>query len=206
MRLGGCRGFREAGDDYPAEGVILHEDGIDAFRRRVTALHGEFGEFSRDEFLRRAGVFSGKFLTLAGSLMFGEGMSVRAVLRHKGLCAEVEAVNIWGAYTEILPRLTGRLSYESAQKFRGGFVRALLNADYSLGRNILITITSGPARAVIDNPGILGKSGKNHRLRKIFALAGMLPCRKFFTPPEQTTQHRLSTTIPLAALPDALIR
>ncbi len=198
-------GFREAGDDYPAENVILHEDSIDEFRKKVTALHGEYGEFPRDEFLRRTGIFSGKFLTLAGALMFGESMSVSAVLSHKVLSAEIGAVNIWGAYTEILPRLTCRLSYESAQKFRGAFMRALLNSDYSLGRNILITITSGPSEAVIDNPGILGRSGKNRRLRKIFALAGMLPCRKYFTPPEQATPYRISTTIPLATLPEAVM-
>ncbi len=205
MNFGSLFGFREAVDDYPAENVILHEDSIDEFRRRVTALHGEFGEFLRDEFLRRTGIFSGKYLTLAGALMFGEGVSVRAVLRHQTISAEIEAVNIWEAYTEILPRLTCRLSYESAQKFRGGFVRALLNADYGISREIFITITSGPARAVIDNPGILGKSGKNRRLTRIFTLAGMLPCRKFFTPTEQATPYRVHTTIPLATLPDAVL-
>ena len=185
--------------------MTLHEESIDEFRRRVTALHGEYGEFSRDEFLRRTGIFSGKYLTLAGALMFGEGMSVRAVLTHRNISAEVEAVNIWGAYTEIMPRLTCRLSYESAQNFRGAFLRALLNADYVISREIFITITSGPPRVIIDNPGILGKNVKNHRLTRIFTLAGMLPCRKYFTPPEQITQHRIHTTIPLAAAPKAIL-
>ena len=205
MNFGSFLGFFEAGDDYPAEDTILHEDSIDEFRRRVTALHSEYAEFSRDEFLRRTGIFSGKFLTSAGALMFGGAVNVRAVLTHKELSAEIEAANIWGAYTEILPRLTCRLSYESAQNFRGAFLRALLNADYSLGREIFITITSGPPRAIIDNPGILGKNGKNHRLTRIFALAGMLPCRKYFTPPEQAEHDRVRTVIPFATLPEAVM-
>lgn len=205
MNFGKYYGVHEAADDSPADNTILHEDSIDEFRRVVTALHRDYGELPHEEFLRRTGIYSGKYLTSAGALMFGECLDIRAVLTHRNISAEIGATNIWEAYTNILPRLTCRLSYDSAQNFRAAFIRALLNSDYSLSRKILITITSGPPRAIIDNPGVLGRSRKNHRLTKIFTLAGMLPCRKYFTPPEQTDKARITTTIPLNTTPNPIL-
>ena len=104
--------------------------------------------------------------------MFGSELEVRAVLKHRNIQAEIEAHNIWRALREILPRVTRKLSPKSSLAFRNIFTSTLLNADYSLASNINIYILASPPRIIIDAPGIIRSSLRNHRLARIFTLAG----------------------------------
>ena len=160
-------------DDFPADDAVIHDECVDAFRESVIALHPELEEFTRDEFLRRTGILSGKHITSGGALMFGESLTVQATLNHGEIHAEIEACNIWGAYTDILPRITRTLSAKSAEKVRNSLITSLLHADYSIDTRINIDILSGPARIVIDIPGIITNSIRNHRLTRIASLAGI---------------------------------
>ena len=165
-------------DDRPAGNLALNEKAISEFFEKVTELHPEMKIFERGEFLRRCGVFSGKFLTFAGALMFGDILNVRAVLDYPKRRAEIEVSNIWLSYTEILPRLTSALSPKCSEAFTEIFTNALLHSDYNIDSNINITIIPAPARAVIDNPGTIRGAIRNHRLEKMFALSGITH-RKF---------------------------
>lgn len=160
-------------DDYPAGNVTLNEESIARFRENVTALNEGMRRFTRDEFLRRTGVYSGKFLTFAGALMLGDMVRIRAVLDYSGGHAEISAVNIWDAYAGILPRLTAPLSSKCAAAFREMFVNSLLHSDYNAGNDINIFITSNPPKVFADNPGTIRGTIRNHRLAKMFALSGI---------------------------------
>lgn len=159
-------------DDYPCDSVIDYAD-TGSFTARVCELHGDMRRYARDEFLRRCGVYSGKYLTFAGALMFGDMMRISAKLDYWGGHSEIEMVNIWKAYTEILPRLTSVLSQECASAFRELFINSLLHADYNIDTCINIRITSSPLMVTADNPGMIRWAVRNHRLTKIFALSGM---------------------------------
>ena len=159
-------------DDFPVNDDVdsrLIED----FCGKVIRLHPEFAGFSRSELLRRTGIFSGKYLTRAGSLMFGENLKISATLTHKRLHAKLSAKNIWEAYTEILPRITCRLSDKCSEAVGELIVNALLHADYSISNEITIAITSNPSRITITNPGFLANPKPHNRLTKLFRLSGI---------------------------------
>ena len=151
-------------DDFPVENVELDERAVREFTQKV---------FVDGDFFRRCGIFSGKFLTFAGALMFGDILRVRAVLETPDRHAEVEASNIWFAYAEILPRLTLALSAKCSEAFTEMFVNSLLHSDYNIDTHVNITIIPDPARVIIDNPGTIRGSTRNHRLKKMFELLGM---------------------------------
>ena len=160
-------------DDFPVSAdTPLNAESLEAFRHIVLGRHEEYRCFARDEFLRRTGIFSGKHLTSAGALMFGETVNVRAVLKHGKTHAEIEALNIWDAYTNILPRITLKLSAKCTESVRDAFAGALLHADYTLDTHITAEILSSPPRIVINYPGLIRPNVRNHRLARIFALAG----------------------------------
>lgn len=156
-------------DDFPYE-ARLNEDDVDDFTARVAE---RMGRYSRAELLRRTGVYSGKYLTFAGALMLGDIVKVSASLEYSGGHAEIEAVNIWRAYTEILPRLTFALSENCAQAFREAFINSLLHADYNVDNHITITILPSPPTVTFDNPGMIRWTTRNHRLAKMFELSGI---------------------------------
>ena len=160
-------------DDYPVRNIALREESVSNFHMKVTSLHSEMMRFSRDEFLRRIGAYSGEYMTFAGALMFGDIVRVRAVLDYSGGHAEISAVNIWDSLAEILPRLLAPLSSKCAGAFREMFVNSLLHADYNAGDDINILITSNPPRVSADNPGTIRGTVRNHRIRKMFALSGI---------------------------------
>lgn len=161
-----------SGDDFPADSSCLDRKSLAEFRKTVLSLNPEYTQFSRNEFFRRTGVFSGRHITFAGALMFGSELRVRAELTHHELHAEIEAHNIWRALREILPRLARKLSPKSSFAMHNIFTSTLLNADYSLDSNINITILAEPPRIIIDAPGIVRPSVRNSRLARIFELAG----------------------------------
>lgn len=163
---------RTACDNFPVN-VSLNDKYIDEFLKIAISLHPELENFSRNEFLRRTGIFSGKHVTSAGAFMFGDNMKINAVLTHKNINAELEAPNIWEAYTNILPRITSRLSIECAYAVRELIVNALLHSDYNIDKRIIITIASNPSRILISNPGIFAGTLRNHRLAKLFTLSGI---------------------------------
>ncbi len=159
-------------DDFPFS-ATLNENDVDAFTARVVELHGDMRRYSRAELLKRAGVYSGEHLTFAGALMFGDIVRILARLEYSGGHAEIVAVNIWRAITEILPRLTFALSENCAQAFREAFINSLLHADYNVDRHITIAILPSPPTVTFDNPGMIRWTTRNHRLSKMFALSGI---------------------------------
>ena len=182
-------------DDFQVRTSKLNEDDIDNFRAAVITLHEDYKTFSRQEFLRRCGVYSGKFLTFAGALMFGEIMIVRARLKSSSGNAELEAKNIWRAYTEILPKLTCKLSQTCSENFRAAFIHSLLQSDYNISRRINITITSNPPKVLFDNPGILRDEIRNSRLSKMFELSGISYTRKTFTQYQDMLNFRVKSEL-----------
>lgn len=160
-------------DDFPVENISLDSKSIREFRRTVTNLSG----LTEHEFLRRSFIYSGKHLTFAGALMFGDILQVRAELQYSGKVFALESSNIWRACHDIMPRLTCRLSSSCAASVRAALVNALLHSDYNIDKHINISIIANPPRIIIDNPGIIRGSGsisiRNKRLYKIFELAGL---------------------------------
>ncbi len=164
---------RDSCDDFPAEDTALDSELLEDFRRTVVSKQEGYSALTQDEFLRRTGIFSGRHLTTAGALMFGEGLTILAILKHGKLHAKLHESNIWGAYTRLLPRITRALSAKSSGEVKNTLTNALLHAEYSLDTHIDISILSRPARIVIDSPGIITGSVRNHRLHKLFTLAGI---------------------------------
>ena len=166
---------RDSCDDFPVEDTALDSGLLEDFRRVLVRVssNDEYSALTHDEFLRRTGIFSGKHLTSAGALMFGEALTVRAILRHGEIHAELQESNIWGAYTRILPRITRALSAKSSSEVKNALTNALIHSDYNLDTHIDISIFSRPARIIISSPGIITNSVKNHRLHKLFTLAGI---------------------------------
>ena len=192
-------------DDSPMSAdTPLNAESLEAFRRVVLGRQEEYRCFPRDEFLRRTGIFSGKHLTFAGALMFGECVSVRAELRHGETHAEIEAYNIWDAYTDILPRITLKLSAKCGEIVREAFAGALLQADYALDTHITADILANPPRIIIDYPGIIRHSIRNHRLAKIFTLAGFLTPMNLHAQ-QDMMNFRAIATIPLEGLTTILL-
>lgn len=159
-------------DDFPVMRALDNEQ-VNAFRDAVISRNDSYRHFTPREFLRRTGIYSGKYITFAGALMFSRCIHVRAVLSHKGQVTEASARNIWSAYTDLLPRLTHKLSGKCSALMRESLINALLHSDYNIDTHINITITSDPPRAVIDNPGLIQGDIRNYRLKKIFSLAGI---------------------------------
>lgn len=192
-------------DDYPTE-CVLDWGQVSAFRETVISRHDEYGYFAQDEFLRRTGICSGKYLTFAGALMFGNCVSVRAVLDHHGVSAEASARSIWMAYTDLLPRLTCRLASECSALFREAYINALLHSDYTINTNINITITSAPPKAIIDNPGLIRGDTRNYRLKRMFNLAGITNHHnEVITLKQDMLNFRTNAIVFLFGLPKAII-
>ncbi len=187
-------------DDFPVRTSKLNEDDINNFRAAVITLHEDYKTFSRQEFLRRCGVYSGKFLTFAGALMFGEIIRVHARLKYFDVNAELEAKNIWRAYTEIMPKLTCKLSRTCAEDFRVIFINALLHSDYNISRRIIITITSNPPKVLIINPGIIRGITRNYRLAKMFEVSGISHVKKTFTLQQDMLNFRVKSELMLEGL------
>lgn len=159
-------------DDFPVK-AMLDEDCMNEFRDAVLNLRIGYENLSRDEFFRRTFAYSGRHLTFAGALMFGKVIRVRAVLND----TEIEAYNIWRAYTDILPRLTQKLSRDCAIAFREAFINSVLHSDYHISRSINVTIKPRPLRAIFDNPAIIRGTIRNRRLEKMFVLSGISQCK-----------------------------
>ena len=164
---------RDSCDDFPVEGAVLDSELLEDFRKAVLGRNKEYSALTHDEFLRRTGIFSGKHLTSAGALMFGDGLTIRAVLRHGKIHAEIQEANIWGAYTRLLPRITRALSAKSSGEVKNALINALIHSDYNISKRINISILSRPARIIISSPGVITSSVRNHRLYKLFTLAGI---------------------------------
>ncbi len=207
-------------DDYPVKNVLLCEKSINEFHMKVTRLNEGLRRYSRGEVLRRAGAYSGEFLTLAGALMFGDVLRVNALLDYDGGNAEIEARNIWDAYTMILPRITAPLSSKCATAFREVFINSLLHADYNADNHVNFVITSDPPKVFADNPGTIRGTVRNHRLAKMFMLSGLTERRKShglniirefmpsFTLEEDMLELRTSATLVLegkSILPEAVM-
>lgn len=158
-------------DDEPAMNFFINPDSLNDFYGTVLKFHDEYKNFSVGEFLCRSFIFSGKYLTRAGALMFGNIIKIKAVLNYSGAYAELEENNIWDAYKNILPRLVNKLSSRCSEAFQEIFINALLHADYHAGNVITVRITSDPPKVLIKNPGIIRDGTRNHRLKKIFELA-----------------------------------
>ena len=158
--------------DEPAIKFYLNPESLEDFYNTVINLHAECKNFSTEEFLCRSFIFSGKFLTFAGALMFGNIIKVHAVLDSPTEHAELEARNLWDAYKNILPRLVKKLSPGCSQAFQEIFINALLHSDYHAGNQIDVLITN-PPKVLITNPGTIRPSTRNHRLKKIFSLSGI---------------------------------
>ncbi|MBQ6774503.1 MAG: hypothetical protein IJP48_10660 [Synergistaceae bacterium] len=156
-------------DDYAVDdsNIILDTKSINEFRDSIT----KYNFLSQHEFLRRSFIYSGKHLTFAGALMFGNILQVRAELHHCSKIFSCEAFNIWQACNDLITRLTYRLSSSCSQAVRAALVNALLHADYNIDRHINILIISNPPRIIINNPGMITGSIRNYRLYKIFELA-----------------------------------
>ena len=162
-----------ARDDKSAANFFIDAESLNDFHETVIKIHDEYKNFLPEDFLCRSFIFSGKFLTFAGALMFGNIIKIRAVLDTPNNHAEIEARNIWDAYKNILPRLVCKLSPGCSQSFQEIFINSLLHSDYRAGNLIEILITSRPAKVLITNPGIICGKKRNHRLKKIFELSGI---------------------------------
>ncbi len=159
-------------DDFPVK-AMLDEECMNEFRDSVLSLQTGYENLNRNEFFRRTFIYSGKYLTFAGALMFGKIIRVCAKVND----TKIDAYNIWRAYTDILPRMTQKLSDSCACALREAFINSLLHSDYNISRLITITIKPRPLRAVIDNPAIIRGITRNHRLEKIFMLSGISQCK-----------------------------
>ena len=160
-------------DDEPAMNLYIDPESLNDFYETVINLHDEYKNLPHEDFLCRTFIFSGKFLTFAGALMFGNAIRVRVILDSQDKHVEIEAQNIWDAYKNILPRLANKLSPGCSRAFREIFINALLHSDYGIGNLIEIFISSNPAKVSIINPGIMAGHVRNFRLKKIFGLSGM---------------------------------
>ena len=192
-----------AGDDAPADDAVLDRRSLAEFREAVLGRNGSFRQFTRTEFLRRTGIFSGKHITLAGALMFGDSLDIRASLTHNDLHAEIDAHNIWRAYRDILPRLTSKLSAKSSGQVHDAFVGAIFHADFTLDNHMNISVLSGPPRIEIDSPGIIRPSVRNHRLAKIFGLLGVTPAPSHAE--QDMLDFRAVSTIHIEGMPAILL-
>ena len=160
-------------DDFAFLNASIKSESLKDFYETVIRLHKDYKVLRTEEFLRRSFIFSGKYLTFAGALMFSNIIRVKAELNYSEGHFEIEEFNIWDAYRNILPRLEANLSTESAIILRESFVNALLHSDYNLDNKINILITPEPAKISIDNPGLVRGTVRNKRLEKIFKLSGI---------------------------------
>ena len=159
-------------DDFPVK-AKLDEECMNEFHDSVLKLHTDYANLNHNEFFRRTYIYSGRHLTFAGALMFGKIIRVRVKVND----AKIEAYNIWRAYTDILPRMTQKLSDRCAFALREAFINSLLHSDYNISRVINVTVKPRPLRAIIDNPAIVRWTIRNHRLEKIFMLSGISQCK-----------------------------
>ena len=196
-------------DDSPTMNFYLNPETLEDFYNTVINRNVEYKNLTPEEFLCRSFIFSGKFLTFAGALMFGNVIKVRAVLDSPTEHAELEARNIWDSYKNILPRLVSKLSPGCSQAFQEIFINALLHSDYRAGNLIDISITSEPPKVLIANPGTIRNSTRNHRLKKIFELSGIsiearnLESVKKFMPAFRLEQDMLNFRVKASLLLEA---
>ncbi len=171
-------------DDFPVNNYSLDDESIKNFRRLVIKFHDEYKSLNHQNFLRKSFIYSGNYLTFAGEL------------HNKSQIISLESKNIWRAYSEILPRLTLKLSDRCADSFREIFINSLLHSDYNIDTHINITINSRPARVIIDNPGTIRGTTRNLRIQKIFSLAGIrtkgLESIKLYEPSFKLNQDMLN--------------
>ena len=160
-------------DDITIENDSLNYDYINEFRDKVIKNNDYYSQFDMNEFLRRTGIFSGKYITFSGALMFGDTLRFSAALIHKNIHVEIHAVNIWEVITKILPRLTIKLNHSSSQNLKSSLINTLLHSNYNIDKHINIKIIASPPRALINYPGIITRPENNLRLKKIFDLASM---------------------------------
>ena len=66
--------FGISNNDRPAMNLYIDQDSLNDFYGTVIKLHDEYKNFSVEDFLCKSFIFSGKFLTFAGALMFGNIM------------------------------------------------------------------------------------------------------------------------------------
>lgn len=201
-------------DDFPVK-AMLDKECMNEFRDSILSLHRDYANLNRNEFFRRTYIYSGKYLTFAGALMFGKIIRVNAKVND----TEIERYNIWRAYKDILPGLTQKLSDGCARALREAFINSLLHSDYNISRRINVTVKSRPLRAVIINPAIVRGITRNHRLEKIFMLSGIsrgthkgIETIKHYAPEFKLEQDmlnfRVKATIPLEGikpLPEAIM-
>ena len=90
------------GDDFEFMNACINSESLNDFYETVINLHDEYKNFNHGEFLRRSFIFSGKYLTFAGALMFSNIIRVKAELKYSQGHAEIQALNIWDAYKNIL--------------------------------------------------------------------------------------------------------
>ena len=160
-------------DDEPSVNFYINPESVEDFYNTVIKIKPEYKNFSTEDFFSKSFIFSGKFLTLAGALMFGNIIKVNAVLYYSSGKIEIAENNIWDAYKNILPRLVHKLSSRCSQAFQEIFVNALLHSNYKVDNSINISITSNPPKVLIENPGIIRHGTRNKRLEKIFELSGI---------------------------------
>ena len=165
--------LRISRDDFSFMNASINFESLKDFYETVIKLHKDYETLSTEEFLRRSFIFSGKYLTFSGALMFGNIIRVKAELKYSEGSVEIQELNIWDAYRNILPRLTAKISGKSALILKESFVNALLHSDYNLDNKINILITPEPAKILIDNPGLVRGTVRNKRLEKIFRLSGI---------------------------------
>lgn len=158
-------------DDRPAMNCYINLESLNDFYQTVINSRAEYEILKPSEFLGRSYIFSGKYLTFAGALMFSNILRIRASCNYSGGRVELTALNIWEAYKNILPRILPVLSYKCGAAFREIFINSLLHSDYELDNKIFITMTSNPSKVLINNPGIIRSASRNKRLEKIFRLA-----------------------------------
>ncbi len=159
-------------DDAPVN-LELDSKSLENFRGKVISNNPELAKFNGLEFLKRTHVYSGKFLTEAGVLLLGcESVCVNldlSLTREKTV--HLRAGNLWNAYFHMLPRIiVPNLRKECAEALREIFTNALLHTDYRLSRNIMIRITSSPAKISIRNSCCNLRPNRNYRLMQIFRL------------------------------------
>ena len=164
----------------------LNLNSVSEFQHEIISHNEKFKIFDTIEFLNRSYILTGhgKFLTQAGYLFLGENsVNVNVILTlDNGEIYKLSAKNLWRAYSDMLPRLISRLSFECANAVKEIFINALIHNDYDLNNSIDVNITNSENNTApiikIINSGLAmtlnqNKSySRNFRLMKIFKLLG----------------------------------
>lgn len=170
-------------DDFPIRdnNKTLNIKNVLEFKEILLSRNSEISRFEKDEFLKRSFIYSGKFLSNAGFLTFGENsVLIEIKLYYKEDIIKFESHNLWQAYFNMLPRLTRYLSDDCSKALKEMFINSIIHNDYNINNFISIKIKGGPARVIIKNFGIprTFKDGesifRNFRLMKIFKMIGVV--------------------------------